>query len=197
MHTLNTRITNLVNNYKFTDTATKETIKIMLLAHSVTFHEARDWIRLQDQSTLMYQSLLKHGKLLQQQCEQYTKAQLKGRAQLTTLSSATSTHSSIHQDAITVNSTCHRCGYSHLRGNCPTTGQQCHNCNCIGYFSALCRAGTHRYSYRQSRHYEKRHSNQRHSSRSSSRDISQGSYNFWKSGKIMRCFSSQGILKFY
>ena len=25
----------------------------------------------------------------------------------------------------------------------------------------------------------------------------QGSYNFWKSGKIMRCFFSQGILKFY
>ena len=34
IHTFNTRITNLVNNCKFTDAATKETIKVMLLAHS-------------------------------------------------------------------------------------------------------------------------------------------------------------------
>ena len=66
IHTLNTRITNLVNNCKFTDTATTETIKIMLLVHSVIFHETRDWIRLQDQSALMYQSLLQHCKLLEQ-----------------------------------------------------------------------------------------------------------------------------------
>ena len=37
IHTLNTRITSLVNNYKFTDTPTKETVKIMLLAHAVKF----------------------------------------------------------------------------------------------------------------------------------------------------------------
>ena len=95
----------------------------MLLAYSVTFHEARDWIGLQDQSALMYQSLQQHCKLLEQECKQYRKVQLKGRAQLTTLAAATATHSSVHQDAITVNSTCHRCGYSHQRGNCPTTGK--------------------------------------------------------------------------
>ena len=153
IHTLHTKITNLVNNCKFTDAATKETIKIILLIHSVTFHEARDWIRLQDQSALTYQSLLQHCKLLELQCGQYRKTQLKGKAQVTTPSTATATHSSIHQDAITVNSTCHRCRYSHLRGNCPTIGQRCHNCNRIGHFSALCRSRNTKYTnnYRKSR----------------------------------------------
>ena len=60
IQTLNTRITSLVNKCKFTNAPTKETVKIMLLAHAVKFHEARDWIRLQDQSTLTYTSLLNH-----------------------------------------------------------------------------------------------------------------------------------------
>ena len=69
IQTLNARITNLVNNCKLTDKPTKETVKIMLLAHAVKFHEARDWIRLQDQSTLTYTSLLNHCKHLEQQCK--------------------------------------------------------------------------------------------------------------------------------
>ena len=48
IHTLNNRITTLINNCKFTNTSTKETLKLMLLAHTVKYHEARDWIRLQD-----------------------------------------------------------------------------------------------------------------------------------------------------
>ena len=48
IHALNTRITILINNCKFQDHQTTETIKIMLLQHAVKFHEARDWIPLQD-----------------------------------------------------------------------------------------------------------------------------------------------------
>ena len=62
MHSLSNRITNLINNCKFTYSNTKETLKIMLLVHAIKYHEARDWIRLQDQSTLTYQSLLNHCK---------------------------------------------------------------------------------------------------------------------------------------
>ena len=50
IHALNTRITTLVNNCRFKDQQTTETIKIMLLQHAVGFHEAREWICLQDQS---------------------------------------------------------------------------------------------------------------------------------------------------
>ena len=73
----------------------------MILAHAVRFHKARDWIRLQDQTTFIYQSLLNHCKLLEQGCKHYQKAQLKGRAQLTILTAATSTTSPVHPDAIT------------------------------------------------------------------------------------------------
>ena len=44
IHTLNTRITTLVNNCRFQDQHTAETIKIMLLQHAIKFHEAHDWI---------------------------------------------------------------------------------------------------------------------------------------------------------
>ena len=96
IHTLNTRITMLVNNCRFQDCQTTEKIKIMLLQHAIKFHEARDWIRLQDQSTLTYQSLLNHCKLLEKQCEQFQKAQQKGRTDLTTITAASATNSSIH-----------------------------------------------------------------------------------------------------
>ena len=115
----------LVNNCRFQDHQT-ETIKIMLLQHTKKFHKARDWIRLQDPATFTYQSLLNHCKLLEQCCEQFQKAQQRGRADVTTITAAKATNSSIHQDSISTHpnqTSCCRCRYSHLRGNCPAIGQ--------------------------------------------------------------------------
>ena len=142
IHTLNTRITTLVNNYRFEHQQTTETIKIMLLQHAMKFHEACDWIQLQDPATLTYQTLINHCKLLEQCCKQFQKAQQKGRAELTSLATASATSSSVHQDSITAHHRCYRCGYSHQRNNCPATGLRCHQCNGIGHFSALCRTRT-------------------------------------------------------
>ena len=100
-HSHSNRINNLINNCMFTDSNTTVTLKIMLLAHAIKYHEARDWIRLQNQSTLTYQSLLAHCKLLEQRCEQYQKAQLRGRAELTTITVAASVTSPVHQDTVT------------------------------------------------------------------------------------------------
>ena len=126
VHTLSNRIINLVNNCNFQDQHTTETIKIMLLQHAIKYHEACDWIRLQDPTTLTYKTLLQHCKQLEQHCEQYKKAQQKGRAELTTLANASVTHTSIHQDAIsthTSHNSCYRCGHSHINRNCPARGQ--------------------------------------------------------------------------
>ena len=141
IHSLSNRITNLINNHKFTDSNTKETLKLMLLAHAIKYHEARDWIRLQNQSTLTYQLLLAHCKLLEQRCEQFQKAQLRGRAELTTITVAASVTSSVHQDTVTTNkmSNCTRCGYNHPKGSCPASGQQCYNCSGFGHYRALCK----------------------------------------------------------
>ena len=135
IHTLNMRINSLVNNCKFTGIPTKETIKIMWLVHAVKFHEARDWIRLQDQSTFTYTSPLQHCKLLEQCCELYQKAQLKGKAQLTTLGTTAATQSSVHQDCTTTHhqATCHWCGCTHPKDKCPAYNQWCYNCNNIGH----------------------------------------------------------------
>ena len=140
IHALNTRITTLVNNCRFQDQNTTNTIKLMLLQHAVRFHEARDWICLQDQNQLIYASLLQHCKTLEQRCEQYQKAQSKGRAELTTLSAATATASSVHQDNVTIHNTqCTGCGYKHPCDNCPAKGKECYNCHWLNHYTALCR----------------------------------------------------------
>ena len=74
LHALNTRITTLVNNCSFQDPQTTETIKIMLLQHTIRYHEARNWIHLQDPAALTYKTLLQHCKLLEQNCKQFRKA---------------------------------------------------------------------------------------------------------------------------
>ena len=112
----------------------------MLLQHAVRFHKARDWICLQDQNQLTYASLLQHCKTLDQRCEQYQKAQIKGRAELTTLSAATARASSVHQDNVTLHNTqCTRCGYKHPLDNCPAKGKECYNCHGLNHYTALCR----------------------------------------------------------
>ena len=52
VHALNTRITSLVTNCRFECQQTTETIKIMLLQHAIKYHEAHDWICIQDLATL-------------------------------------------------------------------------------------------------------------------------------------------------
>ena len=173
IHSLNNRITQLINNCKFNDSTTKDTLKLMLLAHAVKYHKARDWVRLQDQSKLTYQTLLNHCKLLEQRCEQFKKAQMKGRAQLTTITAASSGNSSIHQDTINKHPRhlkCSRCGYNHPIGNCPASGQQCYNCNGIGHYTALCKKPRQcRHNRSRSRYRPRTSSNRRHPSISPSR----------------------------
>ena len=71
-------------------------MKIMVLQHAAKYHEARDWIHLQDQSILTYQSLLAHCRQLEVRCKQFQQAQEQGRAHLTSLASALASKSSIH-----------------------------------------------------------------------------------------------------
>ena len=58
-------ICELINKSNFTHAPTVEMIKIMVLWHVVKYHEARDWIRQQDQSQLTYQAPLSHCKMLE------------------------------------------------------------------------------------------------------------------------------------
>ena len=77
IHALSQCICDLITKSKFGNAQTIETIKIMVLQHAVKYHEARDWIRLQDQSQLTYQALLSHCTMLEAPCEQYQKAIVK------------------------------------------------------------------------------------------------------------------------
>ena len=108
----------------------------MVLQHAVKYHEARDWIRQQDQSKLTYQALLSHCKMLKAHCEQYQKAKERGCADLASITAATS---SLHLDEITKSKfCCNKCGYSHPNGKCLAKGQQCYVCGGYNHYTVLC-----------------------------------------------------------
>ena len=54
IHVLSQHICNLITKSKFAHAPTVETVKIIVLQHAVKYHEARDWIRQQDQSHLTF-----------------------------------------------------------------------------------------------------------------------------------------------
>ena len=59
---------------------------------------------------------------------------------LETLSAATTTASSVHQDNVTLHNTqCTRCGYKHPCDNCPAKGKKCYNFHGLNHYTALCR----------------------------------------------------------
>ena len=67
-------------------------------------------------------------------------------------------------------SKCPQCGYSHPKGNYPTSGQQCFNCSGIGHYTALCKKPrANRYKCSQSRHRPRRSTNYRYNSKSHNR----------------------------
>ena len=117
---------------------TIEVLKIMVLQCTLQYHEALDWILLQE-SQLTYQSLLAHCKLLESYCEQYQKAKEKGQADLTTITAETSSASSIHTDALSIYPHCNKCGYSHPCSKCPVQGKTCYVCCGSNHYTALCK----------------------------------------------------------
>ena len=140
VYVLSNRICATITTCQFSSPEIKEIMKIMVLQHAVKYHKARDWICLQDQSTLMYQSLLPHCRQLEARYEQFQQAQAQGRPHLTSLASASASKSSINTNLQSnTKQPCNRCGYNHSHGHCPAFNRKCFNCNNIGHFTALCR----------------------------------------------------------
>ena len=124
----------------------------MVLQHVVKYHETRDWIRQQDRSQLTYQALLSHCKMLEACCEQYQKAKKRGRADLASITAATS---SLHLDAISWSQPCcNKCGYSHPNGKCPAKGQQCYTCGGYNHYTVLCQQKGCRQNKKQQRGFK-------------------------------------------
>ena len=85
IHVSSQHISNLITKCRFPHPKTQEMLKIMVLQHTVWYHEARDWISQQDQSQLTYQALLSYCKLLESRCKQYQKARERGHADLASI----------------------------------------------------------------------------------------------------------------
>ena len=136
IHALSTHIITLVGKCRFPLQEIKEAMKLMVLHHAVKYHEACNWIWLQDQSALTYQSLqLLHSEA---RCNQFKQAQVQGRAQLASITLVSASQSLPIQSA-TTQITCKRCGYTHPHADCPTFNKECYSCHNKSHFTALCR----------------------------------------------------------
>ena len=190
VHALSNIICAIITKCQFPSQEVREIMKIMMLQHAVKYHEARDWIHLQDQTTLMYQSLLVHCRQLEARCKQFQQAQAQGRAHLTSLASASASKSSIHTNLqSTTKQPCDRCGYTHSHGHCPAFYRKCFNCNTTSHFTVLCRKpcstrgpAITSYRCRESRGRSTR-SRRRSSSRSQSRSPSRGRQTYRSSSR--------------
>ena len=141
IHALSTCITTIIGKCIFPSQEIKDMLKLMVLQHAVKYHEVRDWICLQDRSTLTYQSLLNYCTQLEARCEQFkqAQAQAQGRAQLFSITAASATPSSLLAQSGITNISCKRCGYTHPCASGPAYNKECYNCHSKGHFTALCR----------------------------------------------------------
>ena len=139
IHALSTCITTIVGKCSFPLQEIKDMLKCMVLQHAVKYHEVQDWICLQDQSSLTYQSLLNYCTQLEARCEQFKQVQAQGRAQLSSITAASATPSSLLTQSGITNISCKRCGYTHPCASCPTYNKECYNCHSKGHFTAPCR----------------------------------------------------------
>ena len=138
IHALSTCITTIIGKCSFPSQEIKDMMKLMVLQHTVKYHEVQDRICLQDQSTLTYQSLLNYFTQLEARCEQFKQVQAQGRAQLSSITMASATPSLLLAQSGITNISCKRCGYTHPHTSCPTYNKECYNCHSKGHFTALC-----------------------------------------------------------
>ena len=113
IHSPNIHIIQLTNNWCL-NSKTKETLIIIILQHIFRFHEAQDWIYVQDQST--YNKLLSNRRTLHS-VNNSKRAKEKGCAKLSMITAATVSTSSIHQDILNTHIKCGKCSYNHTKGN--------------------------------------------------------------------------------
>ena len=139
IHALNTHIITLISQCKLSHSKTQEMLNLMVLQHAVQYHEARDWIWLQDQSQLTYKALLCHCQLQESAASSSQKAKERGLADLTFLTTVTSSASSIHTDALSTFPRCAKCGYSQPPNKCSPQVKECYNCGSRNHYTILCR----------------------------------------------------------
>ena len=182
IHTLSTCITTIIGKCSFPLQEIKDMLKLMVLQHAVKYHEAQDWICLQDQSTLTYQSLLNYCTQVEARCEQFKQAQAQGRAQLSSITMASATPSSLLAQSGITNISCKRCGYTHPHASCPRYNKECYNCHSKDHFTALCRKPKLRWQPNVSNRSSSRGRSSR-SRRSTTRSASPGQYRSQSRGR--------------
>ena len=105
IHALSTHIITLIGKCRFPLQEVKGIMKLMVLQHAVKYLWAQDWIHLQHQDSLTYQSLLNYCTQLEARCKHYQQAWVHDKAQLTTIIAASVTPSSLHMQSVTANAT--------------------------------------------------------------------------------------------
>ena len=119
---------------------TEEGRMIDLLYHATIYYEIRKYIQEAEPASLKYEMVIEKAKAHERNVLEYKDHQASHRG----ANSAPSYNNpllSAHALAKCRPSgrTCHQCGKSHERGNCPVYGKICDKCKGINHFKAICR----------------------------------------------------------
>ena len=114
---------------------------IDLLYHATIYYEIHKYIQESEPATLKYEMVIERAKAHEHNILQYKDQASHGGANSTpSYNNPLLTAHALTKMRPSGRNTCHRCGKSHERGNCPVYGKTCNKCKGINHFKAVCRS---------------------------------------------------------
>ena len=113
---------------------------INLLYHATIYYEIRKYIQESEPAALTYEMVIKKEKAHERNVLEYKDHQAShgGANSVPSYNNPLLTAHALTKRRPSGRSTCHRCGKSHDRGNCPMYGRTCDKCKGPNHFKAMC-----------------------------------------------------------
>ena len=113
---------------------------IDLLYHATIYYEIHEYIQESEPATLTYEMVIEKAKAHERNILEYKDHQAShgGANSTPSYNNPLLTAHALTKRRPSGQNTCHRCGKSHERGNCPAYGKTCDKCKPINHFKAVC-----------------------------------------------------------
>ena len=121
---------------------TEEEWMIDLLYHATIYYEICKYIQESEPAALKYEMVIEKAKAHEHNVLEYKdhQASHRGANSAPSYNNPLLTAHALTKRRPSGLNTCHRCGKSHERGNCPAYGKICDRCKGINHFKAVCRS---------------------------------------------------------
>ena len=139
---------------------------INLLYHATIYYEIRKYIQESEPAALKYEMVIEKAKAHEHNVLEYKDHQAShgGANRAPSYNNPLLTAHALTKRRPSGWNTCHHCGKSHERGNCPTYGKTCGKCKGINHFKAICHCKVTTAKTAPSPHSKKSQLPQRHGS---------------------------------